>query len=205
MTTEPKPRSLNQALLAFQARNLCLVRNATATARHGAKYRYADLAAVMNLVRVPLSEHGLLLKQRTRFDSERDLVFLVTELILVESGESESIEMPVFFDPDPAIFGSRVTYIRRYSVLTALGLAPEDDDDGEADRVRNENASRPPRPPENRRQDDRGRQDDRPERMQENLGTCPDCQGALKRSKFANRETGKFEPYCPECYKRNRQ
>lgn len=208
MTTEAKPQSLNQALLAFQARNLCLVRNSTATARHGGKYRYADLAAVMNLVRVPLSELGLLLKQRTRFEPERDLAFLITEIVLVETGETESIELPIFFDPDPAIFGSRVTYLRRYSVLTALGLAPEDDDDGEADRVRNENDSRPPRPPENRQRQagpaNGQRQAPPPREPGEDLGECPECAGPLKRSKYPDRETGVYGTYCPDCYKRNR-
>lgn len=202
MTTEAKPRNLNSALLAFQARNLCLTRNATGVAKHGAKYRYADLAAVMNLVRIPLSECGLLLKQRVNFKPETDLAFLITEIVLAETGESESVEIPIFFDPDPAIFGSRITYIRRYSILTALGLAPEDDDDGESARVKAENESRPPRP----RDDDRnGNGSERRERAPEpDMGECPDCGGRMKKSKFPDRETGEYYPFCLNCY-RNRQ
>jgi len=157
----------------------------------------------MNLVRVPLSECGLLLKQRISFKPETDLAFLVTEIVLAESGESESIEIPIFFDPDPSIFGSRITYIRRYSILTALGLAPEDDDDGEADRVKRDNESRPERP----RYDDRhdhGNGNERRERAAEpDMGECPDCGGRMKKSKYPDRETGEYYPFCLNCY-RNR-
>lgn len=91
--------------------------------------KYATLADVLNEVRPVLAKHGLSILQIPSI--EKGLVCLTT-LILHESGE--------WIEPDPLMMsvekqnaqgiGSSLTYARRYSLSAILGVASEDDDDG---------------------------------------------------------------------------
>jgi hypothetical protein len=53
---------------------------------------------------------------------------LVTSIIHLESGEFLVCEYPLAINLDPQKFASSITYARRYSLVTALGLMVEDDD-----------------------------------------------------------------------------
>jgi len=160
-------KNLNEALLCFQGKSVSVHKNAKAD-----RYKYADLAAVMDAVIEPLTACGLVLRQRTVFDRAAEATVLVTSLIHVASGESETQEIPLFIDEKPQTFGSRLTYFRRYSILTLLGLAPEDDD-GQAAMPQNSGYEQRPaqdRRPAHQDYDDGGG----------DLGECADC-GAPKR------------------------
>jgi hypothetical protein len=91
------------------------------------KSRYADLAACVEAVIGALNDNGIGLIQRTY--ECKDGVMVETVLIH-ESGEV--IECGLLHVPaskhDAMGFGSALTYARRYSLLAATGLAPEDDD-----------------------------------------------------------------------------
>lgn len=91
--------------------------------------KYATLADVLNEVRPVMAKHGLSILQIPSI--EKGMVCLTT-LLLHESGE--------WIEPDPLMMsvekqnaqgiGSSLTYARRYSISAILGVASEDDDDG---------------------------------------------------------------------------
>lgn len=90
--------------------------------------KYATLQDVYESIRQPLQESGLVVMQVTK--CEGDDVKLITTLYHIETGEFISAEYPIQpSDPkNPQSLGSALTYARRYSLCTILGLAPEDDD-----------------------------------------------------------------------------
>lgn len=90
------------------------------------KSRYADLAAVWDAARAPLTKHGLSVVQTvSRGDSG---LFLLTSLIH-SSGQWISSEMPLILSrEDMQGLGSALTYARRYSLAAICGIAQDDDD-----------------------------------------------------------------------------
>lgn len=90
------------------------------------KSKYASLEAVIDTVRPTLAKHGLSFVQ---FPSEQGL----TTIILHTSGEYIGSDAKIVIkDQTPQGQGSALTYMRRYALSGALGLATEDDDDGNA-------------------------------------------------------------------------
>lgn len=97
--------------------------------------KYADLGSVMDAVKPALAKHGLWFFQRTIPD---DKGVNVETIICHVSGEH--IECGQLFVPaqraDAQGFGSALTYARRYSLQSAFGIAPEDDDGNAASAQR---------------------------------------------------------------------
>jgi hypothetical protein len=92
--------------------------------------RYADLASVWDACRAALTKHGLSVIQTPR-TSCSDGVTLVTvgTLLLHTSGEWIAEELSAIPGKnDPQGIGSCITYLRRYSLSSFVGVAPEDDD-----------------------------------------------------------------------------
>jgi hypothetical protein len=89
--------------------------------------KYADLSSCIDAVVGALNDNGIGLMQRTY--ECKDGVLLET-IFVHESGEV--MECGMLHVPatklDAMGFGSALTYARRYSILAATGLAPEDDD-----------------------------------------------------------------------------
>jgi hypothetical protein len=97
--------------------------------------RYADLSACVEAVMDGLNDNGIALVQQTH---ECDSGVLVETLFIHESGESLSagkLHVPAS-KQDAMGYGSALTYARRYSLMAACGIAPEDDD-GQAASARN--------------------------------------------------------------------
>jgi len=93
------------------------------------KSRYADLEAVWEACRKPLTDNGLAVVQTSRYTP--DGLILVTTL-LHSSGEWIAGEMPVLVkDNSPQAQGSGLTYARRYALAAIVGIY-QTDDDGEA-------------------------------------------------------------------------
>lgn len=93
--------------------------------------KYADLSACIEAVIDALHDNGFALVQRTE---EREGGAVVETVFLHESGEEISggkLWVPAT-KPDAHGMGSALTYARRYSLLAACGLAPEDDDANKA-------------------------------------------------------------------------
>jgi len=89
--------------------------------------KYADLGACLEAVEDALLSNGIALYQET---SECADGVIVETVLLHESGESlrcGRLQVPAA-KHDPQGYGSALTYARRYSLMTACGIAPEDDD-----------------------------------------------------------------------------
>lgn len=91
------------------------------------KSKYADLAACVEAVLDALNNHGLAVMQRpARCESG---VVVRTLFIHVSGEEIDGGELHVpASKQDPQGYGSALTYCRRYGLMAACGIAPEDDD-----------------------------------------------------------------------------
>lgn len=97
------------------------------------KSKYADLAACVEAVLDALNNNGIALMQLTH---ETDSGVMVETTFIHESGEVLSggkLHVPAP-KQDPQGYGSALSYARRYSLMAACGIAPEDDDGNAASR-----------------------------------------------------------------------
>jgi hypothetical protein len=116
--------SLAAALAKAQAAFPPIVRDKEVAVR-SYSYKYAPLDAILAAVRDPLATNGLAIAQLLEGPD------LVT-LLLHESGSTLTARTPLPPWEGVQQYGSMVTYIRRYALTAMLGIATEDDDDGEA-------------------------------------------------------------------------
>jgi hypothetical protein len=97
------------------------------------KSKYADLAACVEAVVDSLNSNGIALIQKQH---PNDGGVCVETLFVHESGEVFSAGMLTVpaSKQDPQGYGSALTYARRYSLMAACGIAPEDDDGNAASK-----------------------------------------------------------------------
>jgi hypothetical protein len=96
--------------------------------------KYVDLAGCIEAVVDALNSAGIALVQRT---SEDGTGVTVETVFVHESGETlecGKLHVPAA-KQDPQGYGSALTYARRYSLMAACGIAPEDDDGNAASRT----------------------------------------------------------------------
>ena len=97
------------------------------------KSKYVDLAGCVEAVIDALNNHGIALIQKTH---DCDNGVKVETIFMHETGEQISgglIHVPA--DRQNAQgYGSALTYARRYSLMAACGIAPEDDDGNAASK-----------------------------------------------------------------------
>jgi hypothetical protein len=89
--------------------------------------KYADLGSVVDAIKPALASEGLSFLQ---VPHDADSAARIETLLMHASGEWISlgtVTVPVT-KLDAQGFGSALTYARRYGLLTAFGVAPEDDD-----------------------------------------------------------------------------
>lgn len=92
------------------------------------KSRYADLASVWEACRKQLSENGLAVLQFPDYDDKSKTVCVET-IITHSAGYQMSFKTRVpVAKQDAQGVGSGITYARRYALMAAVGIAPEDDD-----------------------------------------------------------------------------
>src|SRR4051794_35605266 len=94
-------------------------------------FRYASLAAGLEIVRKTLSQQEIATIQTTQIDSTTGQIHLTTTLAH-SSGEWISSDWPVVASADAAAphrMGTALTYARRYSLFALVGIAGEDDMD----------------------------------------------------------------------------
>lgn len=87
------------------------------------KSSYADLAEVVEVIKKPLNDNGIVVLQPVSGD-------LLETVLLHESGEWLSGEVKIVNSKpnDPQAQGSAITYARRYGLLSMLNVPSEDDD-----------------------------------------------------------------------------
>lgn len=98
------------------------------------KSKYADLGACLEAVDAALLDNGIAVYQET-FEDPTGVT--VETVFLHESGEtlrSGKLHVPAA-KQDPQGYGSALTYCRRYSLMAACGIAPEDDDGNAASKA----------------------------------------------------------------------
>jgi ERF superfamily len=94
----------------------------------GYGYKYANLNESINSIKDALLDNQLDFRQRIKDNK------LITELIDFETGYIEELIIVDIIQPvmnktnELQQLGAGITYLRRYSLLTGLGLATEDDD-----------------------------------------------------------------------------
>jgi hypothetical protein len=119
----PLAAALAKASTAFPA----VTRSKTVTVRmkDGGTYsfKYAPLDVILGAVQQPLADNGLVVVQLL------DDGALITSLIH-ESGAILSGRIDLPQSGDVQALGSAITYLRRYAIQAMLGIAAEDDDDG---------------------------------------------------------------------------
>lgn len=122
---------LSEALSKFQAKVKAIAKDKRAkieSAKGRYEYTYADLASVMETIRGPLSEAGLSISQPTVF---KDGGLWLRTLLIHSSGEFLESYYPLPNNAgSPQATGSAITYARRYTLASILGIVTEDDDDG---------------------------------------------------------------------------
>jgi len=89
--------------------------------------KYATLAANLDSCRMPLSKNGIAVVQIPHAEGQQVTVHTV---LIHKSGEW--LRFPLTLqarDGSPQATGSAITYARRYSLSSVVGIAPDDDDD----------------------------------------------------------------------------
>lgn len=92
------------------------------------KSKYADLASVFDAIRKPLADNGLSIVQ---IPTIKNLGVELETSLIHSSGQyiTGKLQMP-FKEPSPHAIGSAITYARRYSLQSIVGVCSDEDDDG---------------------------------------------------------------------------
>ena len=127
MNTSPEINELAKALSAFQGTVQTVKKD---SANPHFKSRFASLESAITTAAPQLAAHGLAVTQTLSWDGSNDLL---TTTLMHTSGQWIVDGQRLFLNKEDAqSHGSAITYARRYSYLAILGLAPSDDDDGNA-------------------------------------------------------------------------
>jgi hypothetical protein len=91
-------------------------------------YKFADLANVFESCRQALSSNGLAITQPPEFENGR---LTLNTILTHSSGEWMASSMTIeMHEPDIKKMGSAITYLRRYALMSAIGVVADEDDDG---------------------------------------------------------------------------
>jgi hypothetical protein len=101
-------------------------------------YRHEDLGEIARTVDPILSRHGLSYRFRTKSEPNQPIV--VTCIVAHRDGHSEENTLSAGRDESGKknaiqAIASTITYLQRYTLKAALGLAASDDDDGKGSEV----------------------------------------------------------------------
>ena len=93
------------------------------------KTKYADLSSVWEACRQAITDQGLSVIQ---FPQTKPEGLYLVSILGHASGQwiRAEVEVPLA-KKDPQSIGSAITYFRRYMLAALVGVAPDDDDDGE--------------------------------------------------------------------------
>ena len=101
------------------------------------KSNYLSLNGLLNAIESVFEKHGLLILQPIEAE------WLKTKVYDIESGESVISEMHLPDLKDPQKLGSALTYYRRYTLQSLLGLQADDDDGNSASIQKQKPAASP--------------------------------------------------------------
>jgi len=124
-------KNIYKALADFQQEVPTIKKNAT-----GYGYKFADLEEINNVIKPLLRKHGL------GYTQPLDGTSIKTILFHVESGESleSTTEIPqgvqLKGQNEFQVLGSAITYLRRYSLSSMLGLVTDEDADASGEQIK---------------------------------------------------------------------
>jgi hypothetical protein len=110
-------------------------------------FRYAPLSSGLDIVRKSLGRHEIATIQTTSVDTEAGLIRLTT-ILAHASGEwvsSDWLVCPISEASAPHRMGAALTYARRYSLFTLVGIAGDDDLDAPDLAAPASSSTEPPR------------------------------------------------------------
>lgn len=114
--------------------------------------KYVSLPRLLQAVRPVLAKHGLAVVQEltqpkpNAYTDTGDGILLTTKIISSSHNETLTVATwPIPLLQNPQYMGSYLTYARRYSLMTALGIMGDPDDDGQraAEHAATATASQP--------------------------------------------------------------
>ena len=100
------------------------------------KSKYFDINKLLDVVKPIMNEEGLLLLQP--LSNIDGIASIKTIIIDVETGDTIENNTPLTQINDSQKMGSAITYFRRYSLQSLLGLQAEDDDGNKASKKKEE-------------------------------------------------------------------
>lgn len=115
---------LAKALTVFQAQVKAVTKDGKNPFFHS---NYATLDNIIETVRAPLSNNGLSFTQFPTGENELLTILLHTSGEYIQSSMKMTPK-----DSSPQSLGSALTYARRYALSAVLGIATDEDDDGNA-------------------------------------------------------------------------
>ena len=98
------------------------------------KNLYFDINSLLSVIRPLLNAEGILLYQPTQMHNDQ-VMSLETRLVDVETETAVTSNYGIKIDDNPQKTAAAITYARRYSLQTMLGLEAEDDDGNTASGV----------------------------------------------------------------------
>lgn len=117
------------------------------TASAGSRiYKYLNLATLLKNIKPIFEKHGIAFSQKVTFNGPGDgrQALGTVETIIFDENEQQTVcEYPFYITGDPQQVGSAITYARRYSLTTILGIFPDKDDDGGYAKQKFDTADRP--------------------------------------------------------------
>lgn len=109
-------------------------------------YKYLNLATLLKNIKPIFEKNKLSFTQKVTFNGTgdgRQTLGTVETIIFDDADQMTICEYPFFVTGDPQQVGSAITYARRYSLTTVLGIFPDKDDDGNYARQQYETADKP--------------------------------------------------------------
>jgi hypothetical protein len=126
--TSPETDKIYSALLKFHANPPTIAKEGV-IAMHGKDRKYITLDTIMHAVRPSLAEKGMFITQHLAGDS-------LTTMIIHEGGQFIASRFPFQTMNGSGTnnlqnLGGGLTYLRRYAISAILGIAADEDNDGE--------------------------------------------------------------------------
>ena len=128
LKSQQNREAFDDAVAAAKAEIPVIEKNRTG---HNSK-RYADLSAYVRVIDPVLSRHGLKYRWRTTQDDRINVTCILSGHGHYEENSLSGPADKTGSKNDIQAIGSTLTYLQRYTLTQALGLAASEDDDGKA-------------------------------------------------------------------------
>ena len=117
------------------------------TANAGSRtYKYLNLSTLLKNIKPIFEKYDIAFSQKVTFNSPGDgrQILGTVETVIFDENEQQTVcSYPFFVTGDPQQVGSAITYARRYSLTTVLGIFPDKDDDGGYAKQKFDTADKP--------------------------------------------------------------